>query len=53
MKPRSIRYHVQSARIYRHHYKPSYNILRLLRSVVSVLLHGSATAGSVVQSRHK
>lgn len=53
MKPRSIRYHVQSAKIYRNHYKPSYNIIRLLKTVLTVFIHGSAAAGSVAHPRHK
>ncbi len=53
MKTRSIRYHVQSAKIYKQHYQPSYNIFRLLKSVLAVLLHGSSAAASATQHRHK
>ncbi|MBK6826822.1 MAG: hypothetical protein KAX45_06535 [Chitinophagaceae bacterium] len=53
MKTRSIRYHVQSAKIYKNHYQPSYNIFRLLKSVLAVLLHGSSAAASASHQRHK
>lgn len=53
MKARSLRYHVQSARIYQNHYKPSYNIIRMLKTVLAVLIHGSSAAASVSHKRHK
>lgn len=53
MKTRSMRYHVQSAKIYRQHYKPSYNIIRLLKTVVTVFIHGSAAPASAAMHRHK
>lgn len=53
MKPRRMRYHVESAKIYRRHYRPSYNVIRLLKSVIAVLLHGSSAAVSSAHPRHK
>jgi hypothetical protein len=32
----------ESARIYRHYYKSSFNILRLLKSVLSIMISGSS-----------
>ncbi|MFN8290106.1 MAG: hypothetical protein U0U70_07615 [Chitinophagaceae bacterium] len=46
MKNTRLRYHYQSAKIYQRHYKPSYNILRLLKSVLAVFIHGSSAAGA-------
>ncbi|MGH2552087.1 MAG: hypothetical protein ACRDEB_00130 [Chitinophagaceae bacterium] len=42
MKNKHLVHSHQSAKIYRHYYKSSFNILRLLRSVLSVLISGSA-----------
>ena len=53
MKSRKMRYHTQAAKIYRHHYKPSYNLFRLLKSVLAVFIHGSAAAATHVNHRHK
>ncbi len=53
MKSTKMRYHTQAAKIYRNHYKPSYNIIRLLKSVLAVFIHGSAAASSAVHHRHK
>jgi methylmalonyl-CoA mutase N-terminal domain/subunit len=52
MKSKKMRYHVQAAKIYRHHYRPSFNILRLLKSVLAVIMHGSSAAAAVPH-RHK
>ena len=38
----------EAAKIYHHYYKPSFNIFRLLKSVLSVFIHGSAAASSAV-----
>jgi len=42
MKQDRIRHHYQSARIYRHQYRPSFNLLRLFGSLLSVWRYGSA-----------
>ena len=42
MKNRQLVHSHESAKIYRHHYKPSFNILRLLKSVLAVVLSGSS-----------
>ncbi|HMK27230.1 MAG TPA: hypothetical protein VK483_14460 [Chitinophagaceae bacterium] len=42
MKNRHLIHSHQSAKIYRHYYKPSFNIIRLLKSVLSVLISGSS-----------
>lgn len=53
MKNRKMRYHNQAIRIYRSHYRPSYNVFRLFKTVLAVFIHGSsAPAGAVIQ-RHK
>ena len=53
MKTKKMRYHVESAKIYRQHYQPSYNILRMLKSLLAVLIHGSSAAVSSAYHRHK
>lgn len=52
MKSRRLKYHTQAAKIYRHQYKPSYNIFHLLKSILAVLVHGSTAAASSPY-RHK
>lgn len=42
MKSKHLVYHHQSAKIYRHHYKSSFNILRLLKSVLSIFISGTS-----------
>jgi hypothetical protein len=44
MKNKSIVHTHEEARIYRHHYKPSLNIFRFLRSVLCVFISGSSPA---------
>lgn len=42
MKKNSLTHHHEAAKIYRHYYKPSFNFIRLLKSVLSVLISGSS-----------
>jgi len=42
MKNKGISKMHESARIYRNHYKPSLNILLLVKSVLSVLISGNS-----------
>ena len=46
MKNRNLVHAHESAKIYRHYYKPSFNIFRLLKGVLSVLITGSSAAAS-------
>ncbi|MEO7984358.1 MAG: hypothetical protein ABI688_09770 [Bacteroidota bacterium] len=51
MKKRTLTHHYESAKIYRHYYKPSLNLIRLLKSVLSVVISGSSAAASTYHSR--
>ena len=44
MKKKTIVHTHEEARIYRHYYEPSLNIVRFLRSVLSVIISGSSPA---------
>ena len=44
MKNKHIAHAHESAKIYRHYYKPSLNIFRLLKSVLLVFISGSSAA---------
>ncbi|MCX6315912.1 MAG: hypothetical protein NTW29_01370 [Bacteroidetes bacterium] len=46
MKNRRLTHHYEEAKIYRHYYKPSLNFFRLLKSVLSVFISGSAAAAT-------
>lgn len=46
MKNRRLTHHYEQAKIYRHHYKPSLNLFRLFKSVLSVFISGTAAAAS-------
>lgn len=46
MKNRNVVYHHQSAKIYRHHYKPSFNIFRLLKSILAIFISGATHVAS-------
>ncbi|HEX8313631.1 MAG TPA: hypothetical protein VF609_01480 [Flavisolibacter sp.] len=41
MKNRNIEYQKQAAKIYSDAYKPSYNVLRFMRSILGAVLYGS------------
>ncbi|HUC82079.1 MAG TPA: hypothetical protein VMR70_14340 [Flavisolibacter sp.] len=43
MKNRSIEYQKQAAKIYSSSYKPSYNVVRFMKSILGALLYGSST----------
>ncbi|MDQ3844075.1 MAG: hypothetical protein M3342_08695 [Bacteroidota bacterium] len=43
MKNRKIKYAHQQAKIYAPYYKPSFNLLRFVKSILCVLLFGSGT----------
>lgn len=47
MKNNSIVHAHEEAKIYRSYYKPSLNIFRLIKSVLSVFLSGSSPAAAV------
>ncbi|MFZ9388009.1 MAG: hypothetical protein ACO25B_09020 [Chitinophagaceae bacterium] len=52
MKSKRLKYHYQSAQIYRRHYQASFNLIHLLKSILAVLIHGSSAAGTSAH-RHK
>ena len=43
MKNRNIEYQKQAAKIFSDSYKPSYNVLRFMRSILGAVLYGSST----------
>ena len=43
MKNRNIEYQKQAAKIFSDAYKPSYNLLRFMRSILGAVLYGSST----------
>ncbi|MDZ4794684.1 MAG: hypothetical protein SGI83_10425 [Bacteroidota bacterium] len=51
MKKRTLTHHYESAKIYRNYYKPSFNFIRLLKSVLSVFISGSSPAASTYYRR--
>ena len=51
MKNRNLVHSHQSAKIYRHYYKPSINFFRLLKSVLSVFITGTSPAAGVYHRR--
>lgn len=44
MKNRKLVHARQEAQIYRDHYRPSFNLWRFTKSILSVLIFGNATA---------
>jgi hypothetical protein len=44
MKNRNIVHTHEEAKIYKDYYKPSFNVVRLLKSVLSVFISGSSPA---------
>jgi hypothetical protein len=44
MKNRNIAYAHEQAKIYHSYYKPSLNIFRLLKSILSIFISGSSPA---------
>ncbi|MBL0068386.1 MAG: hypothetical protein IPP93_10195 [Chitinophagaceae bacterium] len=52
MKNRNLVHHHQSARIYRSQYKGSFNLIRLFKSLLAVLISGSAPAAGGYSRRH-
>ena len=46
MKNRHIAHSHEQAKIYHNYYKPSLNIFRLIKSVLSVFISGSSPAAS-------
>lgn len=48
MKNKDLVHYHESARIYQNYYKPSFNVFRLLKSVLAIFISGAnpATPGS-------
>jgi hypothetical protein len=51
MKKRHIIHAHQQAKIYHNHYKPSLNIFRLLKSVLSIFITGSSPSATTYARR--
>lgn len=53
MKNRKIIHTHEEARIYEQYYKPSLNVFRFVRSILSVLISGSSAAAQGYDYRKK
>jgi len=51
MKNKHIIHAHEEAKIYHNYYRPSFNIVRLLKSVLSVFISGSSAAAGTVRRR--
>lgn len=51
MKNRDIEYAKQAAKIYSSSYKPSYNVVRFMKSILGVVISGSSTVSYVPVKR--
>jgi len=51
MKNKNIVHSHEEAKIYRSYYKPSLNLLRLFKSVLSVFISGSSPAAGTVRRK--
>jgi hypothetical protein len=43
MKNRNLVYARQEVKMYRDHYRPSFNVLRIMKSILGVLIFGHST----------
>jgi len=53
MKNRNIEYQKQAAKIYSDAYKPSYNVLRFMRSILGAVIYGSSTVHNYHPSKKR
>jgi hypothetical protein len=53
MKNRNLVHAHESAKIYRHHYKASFNIIRLLKSVLSIFISGTSHVAHTYHHRKR
>jgi hypothetical protein len=51
MKNKGIAHAHEAARIYQHYYKPSLNLIRLFKSVLSVFISGASPVDTVSRRR--
>jgi len=51
MKNKSIVHSHEEAKIYQDYYKPSFNLFRLLKCVLSVVISGSSPAASSMRRK--
>lgn len=51
MKNKNLIHSHEEAKIYRHYYKPSLNIFRLVKSILSVVISGSSPAAASFRKR--
>lgn len=53
MKNRNIVHAREEVKIYGDYYKPSFNVLRFAKSILSVFLYGSSTGASYMAGRKR
>ena len=53
MKNKVISHGHQEARIYKHHYRPSFSVARLLHAVLGVIITGQSLAAHKYRYRRK
>ena len=53
MKNRTIVHAHQEVEIYRKYYKPSFNVLRFTKSILSVLFFGTSTCANYVTAKKR
>jgi hypothetical protein len=51
MKDKRLIHHHEEAQIYRRYYKPSFNMIRFLKSILAVIITGSSPAAGTYQRR--
>ncbi|HEX2631026.1 MAG TPA: hypothetical protein VHM26_18545 [Chitinophagaceae bacterium] len=51
MKNRNISHSHEQAKIYHSYYKPSFNVIRLLKSVLGIFITGSSAAASTYRRK--
>ncbi|HPG10807.1 MAG TPA: hypothetical protein PLU37_04695 [Chitinophagaceae bacterium] len=51
MKNKEMSHLNESAKIYRNYYKPSFNFLRLIKSILSVIFSGSSPSAGTYYRR--
>jgi len=51
MKNRSIVHRHEEAKMYRNYYKPSLNLIRLFKSILSVIISGSSPAAGAMRRK--
>jgi hypothetical protein len=52
MKNKHISHAHEEAKIYYNYYRPSFNVIRLLKSILCVFISGSSPAAGHISRRH-